>query len=207
MIRAPSRTTRRAGFTLLETVIALVIFMALGYGLSIAALVGSHSEREVSRLANENRSLRESVADLANELQGTSDANVSTTVLSDGNTQLRLMMPIVDAGVNSWGVYDRRLGATPALQNRANWLVQYTVRNAPSAGGGTEKQLVRQVLDLNLAVQLEDVLAHGLRGGAVTPPGFNVAMNGAMWAVTLSTDGPLNGKLGQSTVFHVKTRN
>lgn len=197
----------RAGFTLIESVIALVIFTALGYGLCIAAAVGSNSQREVSRVAAENKSLRDAIGSLTDELRSTSDANVTTALLADGNTRLRFMMPIVDAGVNSWGVYDRRLGSTAALQNRANWQLQYTVRDVASAGGVMEKQLVRQILDTTQAVQLEDVLAHGLRSGTDVPPGFKVAMNGAMWEVTLSTDGPLDGNLGKSTVFHVKTRN
>ena len=200
-------STGVSGFTLLETVIALAIFTVLGYGLALAAAVGSNSQREVLRMAVENKSLRESVSALADELSATSDANITTAVLADDNTRLRFMMPIVDAGANSWGVYDRRLGATPALQNRANWLVQYTVRDTQIIGGAMEKQLVRQILDTNLVVQREDVLAHGLRSGNVVPPGFRVAMNGAMWEVTLSTDGPRNRNLGKSTVFHVKTRN
>jgi prepilin-type N-terminal cleavage/methylation domain-containing protein len=196
-----------SGFTLIETVIALVIFTALGYGLAIAAAVGSNSQREVSRVASENKSLRDSISSLVDELRSTSDANVTLALLADGNTRLRFMMPIVDAGANSWGVYDRRLGSTPALQNRANWLVQYTVRSAQIAGGATERQLVRQILDTALAVQREDVLAHGLRSGTDVPPGFKVAKNGAIWEVTLSTDGPDNGNSKKSTVMHVKTRN
>ncbi len=203
----PRSSAGKTGFTLLETVIALAIFTVLGYGLALAAAVGSNSQREVLRIAVENKSLHESVATLVDELSATSDANITTALLADDNTRLRFMMPIVDAGANSWGVYDRRLGCTPALQNRANWLVQYTVRDVEIAGGVLEKQLVRQILDTNLVVQREDVLAHGLRGGNVVPPGFRVAMNGVMWEVTLSSDGPRNGNLGKSTVFHVKTRN
>ena len=207
MKRARSECVAGAGFTLIETVIALVIFSALGYGLCIAAAVGSNSQREVARVAAENKSLRDATSSLADELRATSDANVATTALADGNTRLRFMMPIVDAGVNSWGVYDRHLGHNAASQNRANWQVQYTVRDAEGEGGATDKQLVRQILDTNLAIQREEVLAHELRSGTDVPPGFRVAKNGAVWEVTLSTDGPHAGNAEKSTVLHVKTRN
>ncbi len=199
-------TARRAGFTLIETVIALAIFSVLGYGLALTATLGQESQAEVQRVATENRDLREASSWLLDEMRSTGNARVTTTVLADSNNQVRFMVPIDDAGVASWGVYDKRLGGTAALQNRAGWLVQYTVKNVV-LNGAVDKQLVRQILDTALTVQREDVLAHGLRSGTDVPPGFKVAMNGAMWEITLSTDGPQNGSLGKKMVLHVKTRN
>ncbi|HTF87833.1 MAG TPA: type II secretion system protein [Planctomycetota bacterium] len=204
--RAP-RAGLRSGFTLVETVIALVIFSVLGYGLAIAAEVGKSSQITVSRIATENHALREATSSLANDLCSTSDANIAIAALADGNHRVRFMVPIDDAGVATWGVSDRRLGHTLATQNRASWLLQYTVKNVAVSAGVVDKQLVRQIVDAAFVVQREDVIAHGLRLGTAVPPGFQVVKTGAMWEVTLSTEGPLDASFGNRTVIHVKTRN
>lgn len=198
--------SRRGGFTLLETVIALVIFSVLGYALGVAAQVGNHSQQEVTRRSKENRELRSGTLSLAKELRSSQDSSISITVLADGNHSLRFMQPIDDAGTASWGVFDRHLGDTPALQNRANWVVQYTVRDV-MVDGANQKQLVRQILDDTFVVQREQLIATGLRSGDVVPPGFRVAQAGAVWEITMSTNGPLDGNLGKSVVMHVQTRN
>lgn len=200
------RTRARAGFTLVETVIALVIFSVLGYALGVAADVGNDSALQVVRLSSENRELRAATLQLAAELRTSSDDNITTAVLADSNQQLRFLQPITVAGSSAWGVFDRQLGNTAALQNRADWVVQYTVRDQ-MVNGVVQKQLVRQILDDTFAVQRERVVATGLRSGTDVPPGFRVVQNGAVWEITLSTDGPLDGNLGKSVVMHVNTRN
>lgn len=200
------RTRARAGFTLVETVIALVIFSVLGYALGVAADVGNDSALQVVRLSSENRELRAATLQLAAELRTSSDDNITTAVLADSNQQLRFLQPITVAGASAWGVFDRQLGNTAALQNRADWVVQYTVRDQ-MVNGVVQKQLVRQILDDTFAVQRERVVATGLRSGTDVPPGFRVVQNGAVWEITLSTDGPLDGNLGKSVVMHVNTRN
>ena len=200
------RSRGRRGFTLLETVIALLLFSVLGYALGVAAHVGGSSAIEITRMRGENSELRAATLTLGEELRSTSDVNITVAALADGNHQLRFMQPITVAGASVWGVHDKQLGDTPALQNRANWIVQYTVRNQ-MVSGTLQKQLVRQILDDTFVVQREKVIATGLRSGTDVPPGFRVALNGAVWEITLSTDGPLDGNLGKSVVMHVHTRN
>jgi len=141
------------------------------------------------------------------ELRMSSDATITTAALPDGNTRLTFQMPMDNAGAAAWGVFDRNLGSTWALQNRVNWSVRYTVRDAVGANGAVNKQLLRQILDDLGVVQREKVMAQGLRPGGAAPAGFRVAQVGDVWEVTLSTTGRSEGQAGIRTVFHVQTRN
>lgn len=197
-----------SGFTLLELMVALTIFAVVGYSLVLIIGVGSRSQRTVSRVTSEDKSLRAATLALVDELEASSDATITITALPDGNHQVRFQQPIDDAGTFGWGVYDRTLGTTPATQNRVGWKIQYTVRTVAAATGSTNKQLLRQVLDAANVVQSEKVIAQNLRAGNVVPPGFQMVRNGTVWELTLS----LTHQIGHSTgiikeVFHVQTRN
>jgi prepilin-type N-terminal cleavage/methylation domain-containing protein len=205
-MKRPMPKRARAGFTLLETLVALVIFSVLGYALGVAAEVGNDSALEVVRGTGQNRELRAATLNLATELRSSTDASISTVTLADGNHRLRFQHPITVGGAQVWGVYDRQLGNTAALQNRADWVVQYTVRDQ-AVNGVVEKQLVRQLLDEAFVVQREKVIATGLRGGLAAPAGFRVVQNGAVWEITLSTAGSMASNPGKSVVMHVNTRN
>lgn len=207
-MRLTRRTGKRsAGFTLLESSVALSIFAVVGYGLAVAVDVSKDSQETVLRGVDENRTLRTAVKSLVDEMRVSADAQVSVTALQDGNSRVRFMVPIVVAGAPAWGVYDRRIGSDFVSQNQAGWFVQYTVRNAVGVDGGVDRELVRQVLDGALEVRREDVIADGLRSGNDVPPGFRVAMNGDLWEITLSTVGDRAGQAGMTQVFHVHTRN
>lgn len=201
--------TRRGtrGFSLLEYTIALVLVTTLGYSLVLTLGVGHLMERTVIQVAEENREFRKAVNTLTEELRTSRDSTVSIQTLSDGNHQIRFMMPIVVGGVTSWGVHDRTLGSDPASQDVPGWSVRYTVRDQPTGNGTATKQLVRQILDAALVVQKENVLATGLRSGAANPPGFRVVKNGSIWEVTLTTEGLVSEKTILGGVFHVRTRN
>lgn len=207
MKRARTYRKAAAGFTLLESTIALSIFAVVGYGLAVAVDVGKDSQSMVIRESEDHRTMRTVVKTLADELRSSADDQVTVTVLADGNHQLRFMVPVVAGGVSTWGVYDRRLGSDAASQNQAGWTVQYTVRNGVGVDGGVNRQLVRQELDTALAVQREEVLADGLRAGNAAPRGFTVVKNGDMWEITLSTVGQRAGLAGITQVFHVHARN
>jgi type II secretory pathway pseudopilin PulG len=207
MIRYGKSSPRRLrGFTLLESTIALVISVTLGYVLTLALGVGNHSERTVVQVAAEDADFRDATDTLIRELRESTDAQVNVTVLPDGNSQLQFMVPLVAGGVVTWGVHDRMLGSDQASQDRQGWIFRYTVRSVVS-GGVTTKQLVRQLLDTTLTVQREKVLATGLRAGNQNPPGFNVVKAGSVWQITLTTQGLVENKTQLGGVFHVRTRN
>jgi prepilin-type N-terminal cleavage/methylation domain-containing protein len=205
--RAGLRARRRAGFTLIETMVALSIFAALGYGLAIVVRIGNHSQLTVTRMAAEDRSLRAATDTLLADLRVASDTSIAVAVLADGNHQVQLQQPIDAGGASTWGVYDRTLGPNAAAQNQAGWHVQYTVKNVAIGGGAIDKQFVRQELDVAGNVQREKVLATSLRGGAQAPAGFQMVKVGSVWQVTLSTVGKTEGQAGIREVFHVKARN
>jgi prepilin-type N-terminal cleavage/methylation domain-containing protein len=199
--------TAQSGFTLIESMVAITLFAVLGYSLAVAVNIGNHSQKMVLNMASEDRSLRSSTMTLMQELRETRDASISITSLPDSNHKLEFMMPIDNAGAADWGVYDKSLGPTAALQNRVGWKLRYTVRDVVTSGGNTDKELVRQVVDDLGAVQKTKVLVHSLRSGGVAPAGFQVVQQGAVWQVTLSTSSQGEGQAGIRTVFHVQTRN
>lgn len=155
----------------------------------------------VVRVSNEDREMRSASSRLLDELQDTADSKITTLTGADGNTTLRFQQPVDNAGTHTWGVFDREIGTTDADHTRVGWYVSYITRMQ-----GGQRQLVRQELDAALAVQREKVITDGVRAGNATPPGFRVQKVGAVWQVTLSTDGE-QGQEGIRTVFHVRTRN
>lgn len=204
---ADIRRRGAAGFTLLETLIAASIFSIVGYTIAAAFTLGTGTQRTVAQIAGSNQSLRKASSALTDELRATSDARITVTPMVGGNDQLDFMLPIDVAGAATWGVHDAQLGATPALQNRLNWSLRYTVVGIPDGEGGVVRQLVRQILDTAGAVQRQNVIAHNLRSGADDPPGFSVAQVGDVWEIGVATNGQGPGGSGRETSFHVRTRN
>lgn len=198
--------SRRAGFTVLETMIALSIFGVLGYSVAVCVDVANDSQRTVYSVAAEDRALRESSSYLTDELRSSTDSQITVTTLGDSNHQLDFMVPIESGGALAWGVYDKNLGSTYADQNKVGWKLRYTVRNSV-VGGIVNKQLVRQILDTGSLIREEKVVAEGLHGGTENPPGFRVVKSGAMWVVTVSTTGKSAESPGIKAEFHVQARN
>lgn len=198
---------RRRGFTIVELAISLVIFTSVGYGLAVVVGVGKESQTIVESIHSASASQRTARELIADDLRTANDTSITITSLADYNSQVRLQQPITVGGADTWGVYDRTLGSTEAEQNRAGWRVQYTVRSAEGIDGNSQRELVRQLLDGNGAVQKTEVLAQYLNSGGETPPGFRVVQSGAMWVVTITSSGDPTTKAGMRTTFHVQTRN
>ncbi len=196
----------RAGFTLLESIVALVVFSAIGGALALATRAGQQTERSVAGEAAESRSLRSVTRALTDELRSSCDTRIVVTALPDGNDALRFSVPIQVGATTDWGVHDQALGDTEALQNRAGWSLRYTVESV-STHGQTTRRLLRQELDETQAVRRQRVLLDRLRSGGDTPPGFTVRKQGALWEITLSAE-PRGGQgQGIQESFHVQARN
>ena len=204
---AVPRHSVASGFTIIEVMISAAIFSVVGYTLASAFLMSAGAQQSVSRSAGTNRSLRTSGSLLMDELRASSDAQITVTPLPDGNHQLDLMVPIDVAGVATWGVHDKHLGPTAALQNRQGWTLRYTVQNVAVGAGGVDRQLVRQLIDTAGDAQRQTVIARDLRSGAAVPPGFSVVQVGDVWEVQITTQGEAQGASGRETLFHVRPRN
>lgn len=203
-----STTPRRArrGYTILELLASLTIFAVIWYSLAIAIRTGVRAERAVADAGEANRELRRAVGTLTDELRWSNEATVAVATLADGNHSLSFMMPIQVGGNQDWGVYEQTLGDDDDERNRPDWRVRYTVVDA-NVGSGTEKRLVRQLVDDAGAIQKESVLATRLNAGGGATPGFRAVKTGDVWVLTLSTQG-IDGSTEDSTeVFHVRIRN
>ncbi len=198
--------TKRSGFTLIEMVISMSIFVVIGYGLVVALKAGRNSAQAVHDISDADHGLRTATSKLIDELGSSADTQITVTTLADGNNQVRFLMPIDVGGNLVWGVYDRTFGSTPAAQNKANWSICYTVRSQVS-NGKTTRELVRRILDDKQVVQKESVLMTGLCSGGVATPGFKIAKAGVLWQITVNTEGVLQGKTGLGAVFHVQAQN
>lgn len=196
----------RAGFTLLEAMVSLVLFSAIGGALVLAMQAGQETERSVANESAANRSLRSAPRRLTDELRSSSDAQITVTALPDGNDSVRFKVPTQVGTTLSWGVYDPTLGTDEASQNRAGWSLRYTV-DSVVVHGVTTRRLVRQVLDQNAVVQKQRVVLDRLRSGTDTPPGFTVRKQGALWEITLSAVARKAQDRGLEEVFHAQARN
>ncbi len=196
----------RAGFTLLESIVALVAFTVIGGALALATRAGQQTERSVVDEASESHALRSVTRALTDELRSSSDTRISVTALAGGNDSLRFLVPIQIGATTDWGVYDKALGDTEALQNRAGWSLRYTVESV-TTNGQTRRRLLRQELDDTQTVRRQRVVLDRLHSGGDTPPGFTVRKQGALWEIKVSA-GPRSGQgQGIQELFHVQARN
>lgn len=188
---------RRAGFSLVETVIAMGGFLVVAYALVVTLDIGRDTEQLVRTGAVQNREIRAASRRLVDELRSSRDSAISVTTLADGNHELTFMVPIQLAGVNSWGVYDRSLGSDEASQNHEDWQIRYTV--------DAQGRLVRQLIDEQAAVQTQAVVAQLATSDAA--PGFQVEDSGDVWVITITRASSSTQGSGEVEVFHVQTRN
>ncbi|MBK7642577.1 MAG: prepilin-type N-terminal cleavage/methylation domain-containing protein [Planctomycetes bacterium] len=206
-MRTPARIHAAfRGFTLIEMLVSLVLFSAVGMALVMATGAGQEAERTVANESNASRSLRTIARRLTDELRSSSDARITVEHLPDGNDRLRFAVPIEVGTVLDWGVHDASLGAEEATHNRPGWSLCYTVEST-TQNGKTTRRLLRQELDQTGALQRQRLLLERVRNGTQTPPGFTVRKQGLLWEITLSTE-PRDGRgKGIQEVFHVQARN
>jgi prepilin-type N-terminal cleavage/methylation domain-containing protein len=201
------RAARRSGFTLLEMIVSVAIFTVLTFTLASAVKMAHGSHRAVMDAVAENSSLRRSRDNLLGELKAANGASIAVSAQPDGNDQLTLQLPIEVEGNPVWGVAETKLSSDPAEQVKEGWTVRYTVIAAAMGGGAVDRQLVRQVVDDKGDVQVQVVIAKGLRSGANVPRGFSVVAAGDLWEVSLAFESSTDGGVGKGGVFHVRTRN
>ncbi len=204
--RMSARARSRRGFTLVETMIALSIFSVVGYGMFVALDIGFDSSEIVVDVSRENRALRSAVRSLNDEMGQAQDASVTIGAGIKGNDVLSFMVPIVVAGTETFGVYDRTLGTAEADWSHENWQYRYTVEIVV-VDGQERLDLVRQIIDEDETVIRHTTVAENLHHGNVDEPGFDVVRNGEMWVVTCTTYGSATSKQASSTSFHIRTRN
>jgi len=176
----------RRGFTLLETTVALGVFLVLSYSLVVTLDMASDSQGAVTARSVEVRSARAAHAHFADELRQTDPDDVQITTLADGNHEVSFRQPIEVGGAAVWGVFDMTLGATEDERNRVDWRLRYTVTSAVE-GGQTVRQLVRQIVDDQDNVVLQRAVSYGLAAGDGTAPGFRLTRAGDVWRVELGT--------------------
>jgi len=196
----PARVRRR-GFTVLEVTIAVAVFAVLGLVISETIGLAGSSHRTVVGVIENNRQMRDATGMLKEELRLTSEANMTVTVLPDGNSELTLMQPLAVGGAIVWGALNPQQGTTPEQQAAAGWRIRYTVI---ASADGNGSQLVRQLLDDTGAVRRNETIAAALHPNV--NPAFSVVAAGEMWEVTLVTAAYTSGGQGRE-MFHVKPRN
>ncbi|MEZ5980204.1 MAG: hypothetical protein R3F34_18600 [Planctomycetota bacterium] len=202
------RTTRRElraaasarGTTLVEIVAATAIFAVIGYGMMRAASTGMQSERAVSELVVENRSLYEACEKLEEELSNACYADVVHEVDEQGWSSLEFQVLVETDDGLEWGARDRALGSTAAKQSRADWKIRY---EAVAIGGGGHA-LVRRIYDEDEKLQFQEELVPELaeNGG----PAFTVEDTGAVWVVTIRYAEGRRAQ-AQEAVLHVTSKN
>lgn len=188
-----------SGFTLIETMIALSVFVVIGYALVGAVGMGQSSSRQVISKAGSNAQLRKASLSFTDELVMANGATMTVTDLPDGNHQVDFMLPITVGNVQVWGVDE------PMIGPNVGWMIRYTVE-AQNGPEGVVNRLLRQVIDDAQVVQSTKVVAEGLRAG-VAQPGFSCVQTGDVWVTTIRTEGDEASSHGKEMEFHVRIRN
>lgn len=205
----PAERPQRSGFSLIEMVAASSLFMIVGYVFVVSVDMGSKSRELVMSSSEENRSVRSASTNLVQEIQISTEDEITVTTLPDGNSEVTLRVPIEVGGELQWGTEADELAYDPqaGIDHNPDWSYRYTVEAV-----GAEKQLVRQILNDQLVVQEEEVLVEHL--DTDDEPCFQVVKTGAMWIVEIAARGKSNvvsghesRTKGRRSEFHVRTRN
>ena len=200
------RRTAQGGFTLLEMVVSMAYFVVLTYILTSAIQMGHGAHDAVIQGASENEGRRESREVLLSEFKAANSDDMVIEVQADGNDQVTMTQPILVEGNLTWGVSDHAISMDPEECTKEGWFVRYRV-DAVEEDGAVNRRLVRQIIDADEAVHVEEVQAEWLCDGLAEPRGFGIAQAGDLWEVTLTFESETNDDRGRSSSFHVRTRN
>ncbi len=199
----PSSHKQRAGFTLVELMIATTILGVLGLGLTQGLKLADNTHSSVTEQATQNRQLRTSITNLRSELQSSTASLLQVTPGFRGNQILTLQIPIDGAGPATWGAFDRSLGNSAAEWNREGWQVRYRV--TPDELGNV--QLLREILDPAGTIQAARTLARGLLTNTDPQgPGLTAVQTGDVWQIRLATQREESNGIYSET-FDVRLRN
>ncbi len=193
----------KAGFTIIELGISTSIFLVIATVLLGAIRMGNSSTNTVMQVTTTSAELRRATKALQDELGTTTEAELTIAVLPDGNHQVDFRVPVLNGANFDWGVFSSAYGPTPAEQNRVDWSLRYTV----DLVDGTNRRLLRQVLDDAGVLQEQQVLVEGLRRGDAADPGFQLVQVGDIWELTVTTVGATANTNGRMIQFHVRLRN
>lgn len=184
---------KRAGFTLVETMLASTLFVGVGYVLIMSSRASEQSHRTVSMNVESNGTLREVTDRLRDELRSACRDTLQLVQPNAGNARIRFQTALDGAGAPSWGVFDRRLSIDEANCSREGWFIQYAVEQ----GGLAVNELVRRVIDANGDTQLMHVMATDVVR-------FAVDSTGDVWVIRLET---LGDEGRREDEFDVRIRN
>lgn len=205
MKRLRTKALRRAGFTLVEVVIASVVLVALWYGLADAMRSGARSQQVLMDAAGEVGEIRRSNGELLDDLRATSAAAMSVELEADGNCVLELQHPIRFEGADTWGVSTPGHAFDAPTTGEPGWRIRYSVSGTTLQSA--PRSLVRQVLDADEEVRDERVIVTELAQGDTAHPSFSVTQEGELWKVHISQANHDDGPDGPGTEFHVRMRN
>lgn len=182
----------RRGISLVEVVLAAMIFAGIGYVLVLTLQASERSHETVVSNAASNADLRENTTTLRDELRG---AQPTSIVHEQVNGYSRLTFTTAidgPAGATTWGAFDRRIAVNEDDCHQAGWQIRYEV----AAQQDGSQALERQILDGAGRIQLEDTLVGDIEQ-------FEITDEGDVWVVALVT----NGEEGRrEDEFDIRTR-
>lgn len=192
----------RAGFSLVEVLVAMTAFAGLGMILVMTLKAAADSQRAIVLRAEEHRIVRRASRTLMDELGYASEDSIVFALAAGQGAQASPTYLSFRQRIELDGA--AALGVVHMGEAHEDWSLVYAVEEP--VGDGDMRRLVRRVVDETGAIVASEPLARGLRPDGASPPGFSVARSGVLWRVTLTTEGKGNAD-GVEEVFDVRARN
>lgn len=174
------RLVRQRGFSMVEVMIAVALaILVCAAAVAMVSVSRTGHERSVSaaRTTGDMRDIslcmREDIS------QASADGHFLVTAGPDGNDVIRMQRPTVTSnGATTWGAADPTLPLEQRMQS-GFWASYQVVER------GSERLLVRRMLDALGVPTSEQVLARGLAAGNANPRGLRVETIGLTRRVTI----------------------
>lgn len=181
-----------AGVSLIEVSIASVMFVGMGYVLSLSMRASERSHDTVQSVATGNEEVRATTVSLRDELRSARASSISVAEYG-GFAHLRFQVPVEGTGPEpAWGAFERELDHDEAACHREGWWIEYTA----DATAGEHPPLVRRVVDANGEIRHTETLASRVSR-------FRVTEAGEVWVVEWTAE-TSEGKRDEE--FDVRTR-